>query len=93
MGTIRKLRVALLIEKDRTKLLSGFPEVEVGSPFFGCDDNVDIVWKSVLVVAKKFTNKPLDSVPLHGVSGSFTRRDSQPVSAQHASGRQDDKVF
>ena len=90
---MRSLVAAFLIEEDCTEFLSDFPEVEVSSPFFGCDDDVDTVWKAVPVLPKKFTDKPLDSVPLHGVSGSFARRDSQSARAQPASGRHDGEMF
>ena len=90
---ILSLVAAFLIEKDRTKLLSDFPEVEVRSPFFGCNDDIDTVWKMGPVLPKELSNKPLDSIPLHGVSGSLTRRDSQPPRAQPAPGRHDGKMF
>ena len=90
---ILSLVAAFLIEKDRTKFLSDFPEVEVCSPFFGCNDDIDTVWKKGLVLSKELSNKPLDSIPLHGVSGPSARRDSQPPRAQPALRRHDGKMF
>lgn len=81
------------MEKDRTKLLSGFPEIEVGSSLFGCNHDIDTFGKTVLVQSKELSDESLDSVPFDGVSGSFARRDPQSGDAQPAPTHGDEKMI
>ena len=92
MGIYRSLREAFLGKKNRTKLLLGFPEIEVGSPLFGCNHDVDFFGKTVLVQSKELSDESLDSIPFDGVSGSFARRDPQSGDAQPAPTHSDGKM-
>jgi len=81
------------MEKNRTKLLLGFPEIEVGRSFFGSNEDIYSFRKTALVQSKELSDKSLDSVSLNGVSGSFARRDPQSGDAQPAPTHNDEKMM
>lgn len=81
------------IEKDSTKLLLCYPQIEVGSTSLGRDQYVDSPGQPILVETEKLPHEPLDSISLHRVSGSLACRDPQPGDAQPVLTHRDGKMF